>query len=453
MALGGAISGEHGIGDREEEVLPRARGPGQARAHAPHQGGVRPHRDPQPRHHLRLTRPRSDPDERRTGPDPHPRRRRRRRVLHEPRHLGDALRRRPRRRARDARRCSALFEGVATGAADGYARMADRPAAVLLHLGPGARQRPGQPAQRPPGPHAGGQHRRRPRHLPQAKYDAPLAVRHRDASPATCRPGSAPRRDPESVAADAADAVAAAFGPPGPGGHAHPARRRVLARTAPGPVGPQRPRRGRHRRPTTGSRTSPPSSGPASPPPSWWAGRAALEGRPRSTPAASPPPPGPSSWPRPSRPALERGAGRAAGRSGSPTWPSSPQTQLDGLRHLVLVDAKSPVSFFAYPDKASDLVPEGCTVHVLAAPDDDAAAAPWPRWPTPSAPPADGATVQPARSGPTVPTGRAQRRDRGRRRRRPPARGRHRVRRGQHRRACSSSGFTAGAPRARLARA
>src|SRR5690554_4579325 len=31
----------------------------------------------------------------------------------------------------------ALFEGVATGAADGYARMADNPAAVLLHLGVG----------------------------------------------------------------------------------------------------------------------------------------------------------------------------------------------------------------------------------------------------------------------------------------------------------------------------
>ncbi len=31
----------------------------------------------------------------------------------------------------------ALFEGVATGAADGYARMADKPAATLLHLGPG----------------------------------------------------------------------------------------------------------------------------------------------------------------------------------------------------------------------------------------------------------------------------------------------------------------------------
>src|SRR5262252_4790739 len=30
-----------------------------------------------------------------------------------------------------------LFEGVLTGAADGYARMADRPASTLLHLGPG----------------------------------------------------------------------------------------------------------------------------------------------------------------------------------------------------------------------------------------------------------------------------------------------------------------------------
>src|ERR1700738_4261633 len=31
----------------------------------------------------------------------------------------------------------ALFEGVVTGAADGYWRMAERPAATLLHLGPG----------------------------------------------------------------------------------------------------------------------------------------------------------------------------------------------------------------------------------------------------------------------------------------------------------------------------
>jgi acetolactate synthase-1/2/3 large subunit len=34
-----------------------------------------------------------------------------------------------------------LFEGVCSGAADGYARMTGKPAATLLHLGPGPRQR------------------------------------------------------------------------------------------------------------------------------------------------------------------------------------------------------------------------------------------------------------------------------------------------------------------------
>ena len=33
----------------------------------------------------------------------------------------------------------ALLEGVVTGAADGYARITGRPAAALLHLGPGLR--------------------------------------------------------------------------------------------------------------------------------------------------------------------------------------------------------------------------------------------------------------------------------------------------------------------------
>src|SRR5271163_4005862 len=38
----------------------------------------------------------------------------------------------------DRMRCIlALFEGGATGAADGYGRMLDRPASTLLHLGPG----------------------------------------------------------------------------------------------------------------------------------------------------------------------------------------------------------------------------------------------------------------------------------------------------------------------------
>jgi acetolactate synthase I/II/III large subunit len=51
------------------------------------------------------------------------------------------------------------------------------------------------------------------------------------------------------------------------------------------------------------------------------------------------------------------------------------EQQLAGLRHLVLVDAISPVAFFAYPGRPSDLVPDGCEVHVLATGQDDAAGA------------------------------------------------------------------------------
>ena len=47
-------------------------------------------------------------------------------------HFVAALDRKPRMRC-----VLGLFEGVVTAAADGYARMADKPAATLLHLGPG----------------------------------------------------------------------------------------------------------------------------------------------------------------------------------------------------------------------------------------------------------------------------------------------------------------------------
>src|SRR5260370_19846264 len=40
-------------------------------------------------------------------------------------------------RAPEMRGVLALFEGVVTGAADGYARMAGKPACTLLHLRPG----------------------------------------------------------------------------------------------------------------------------------------------------------------------------------------------------------------------------------------------------------------------------------------------------------------------------
>ena len=71
-------------------------------------------------------------------------------------------------------------------------------------------------------------------------------------------------------------------------------------------------------------------------------------------------------------------AARASRRStGWPTWPSSRRPSSRGTRHLILAGARSPVSFFAYPGQPSSLVPEGCQVHVLAEP----TATTWPgRW-------------------------------------------------------------------------
>ena len=62
---------------------------------------------------------------------------------------------------------------------------------------------------------------------------------------------------------------------------------------------------------------------------------------------------------------LERGAGVPAVERLA-YFAEAAAAQLDGVKHLVLAGAKSPVSFFAYPGMPSDLVPAGCDVHVLA---------------------------------------------------------------------------------------
>jgi acetolactate synthase I/II/III large subunit len=49
-----------------------------------------------------------------------------------------------------------------------------------------------------------------------------------------------------------------------------------------------------------------------------------------------------------------------------PYFPEAAEAALAGLRHLILVESQRPVSFFGYPNRSSDLVPEGCSVHVLA---------------------------------------------------------------------------------------
>ena len=71
---------------------------------------------------------------------------------------------------------------------------------------------------------------------------------------------------------------------------------------------------------------------------------------------------------------LERGAG-LPGVDRLAYLAEQAEAQLAGVDHLILAGARSPVSFFAYPDRASDLAPPGCTVTVLAEPDQDTEAA------------------------------------------------------------------------------
>src|SRR5476649_2031947 len=106
-----------------------------------------------------------------------------------------------------------LFEGAVTGMADGYGRMAEKPACTLLHLGPGLAnglanlhnaRRAATPIVNIVGDHA----------TYHAQYDAPLAS---DIA-GFARPVSAwvhPSPSALTVAADGARAVQAALSPPG----------------------------------------------------------------------------------------------------------------------------------------------------------------------------------------------------------------------------------------------
>ena len=248
-----------------------------------------------------------------------------------------------------------LFEGVATGAADGYGRMAGRPAATLLHLGPGlgnglANLHNARRARTPDR-----QHRRRPRDLPRP-LRRPAPVGHR----VDGRRGvglvpigrSGRRRGSRCGGVRGGRARAARLR-----GHAGPARGRVVVgvrqRSLPAtPAWPAVRRAGRHRR---GGRQGAAFGRAVGAAPRW---RRSLRAAGCTPPAGSPGRPAPACWARPSRPAWN--AARASRPwSGWPTWPRSPRPSSTACAHLVLVDAKSPVSFFAYPGKASDLVPPG----------------------------------------------------------------------------------------------
>ena len=263
----------------------------------------------------------------------------------------------------------ALFEGVATGAADGYGRMADRPAATLLHLGPGlgnglANLHNARRAQTPlvniVGDHA----------TYHKQFDAQLES---DIETVARNVSAFIRRSAktEEVGTDAADTVAAAYGPPG----------QVATLILPADIS-----WGEGGEPSTALAPQP---------------RAAADDRAVGAIAAALRSGEPSVLLVGGRacrgPALalarqvadatgakllcetfpariERGAGRVA-VDRIAYLAEFASMQLDGARHLVTIDAKAPVSFFAYPEKASWLAPDGCEVHTLAGASDDAQAA------------------------------------------------------------------------------
>ena len=256
----------------------------------------------------------------------------------------------------------AQFEGVATGAADGYSRMAGRPGATLLHLGPGLgnglanlhNARKGKvPVVNIVGDHA----------TDHTKCDAQLQS---DIETVARNVSSWVRTSQTTaeLAREAAEAVAAAIGPPGQvatlilpadvswseGAEPAPAIQPAAAPAASAEVvgGVAEALRG-------GGRAA-----------ILLGGRALREdglGLAAQVAAAT----GtklfaevfPTRW--------ERGAGLPAVERLAYV-PELCSVQLQGLKHLVLVDTKAPVSFFAYPGKDSYLVPGGCQVHELASP-------------------------------------------------------------------------------------
>ncbi len=260
-----------------------------------------------------------------------------------------------------------LFEGVATGAADGYGRMADKPACTLLHLGPGYgngvanlhnARRAFTPVVNVIGDHAT-YHR---------QYDAPL----NSDIPALAAPNSLwvkSADSPDAVAGLAAEAVAASFGPPGgPVSLILPADSAWLE-TKTQPVIAQK-----------AVRPAPAGS--------------AVDAAARALKAAAKPVVLIGGQACRAEGLVQTARLQAAGvRIVSDTFvarqprgaghfaPSRMQyfgemalSDLAGVDLMVFAGTTQPVAFFAYPNRPSVLVPEGCATLTLAARDEDAVA-------------------------------------------------------------------------------
>ncbi len=262
-----------------------------------------------------------------------------------------------------------LFEGVVTGAADGYARMAEKPAATLLHCAPGL------------GNALANLHNAMRARAPMVNIVGDQATYH--------RPLDAPLTGDTRGGAGRGGPFRPPPPPPAPGGVAPPPAGRG-ARTAPGQIAtlilPADTAW------NEGGVVAPALAVPPVPavapqvlaqiaavlrrgePALLLLGGAALrEGALadawRISAATGARLMAPTSNAR-----MARGRGRVAIER-VPYPVDAALGTLAGLAHLILVGAPAPVAFFAYPGKPGRMAPPDCAVHVLARPEHDAAAA------------------------------------------------------------------------------
>ena len=273
----------------------------------------------------------------------------------------------------DGMRCVlGLFEGVVTGAADGYFRVTGKPASTLLHLGPGlgnglANLHNAKKA-RSGIVNIVGEHAR-----DHIQYDAPLTADIEGIA----RPMSHWVKTSQSAAeigADGALAIEAARAAPGQiatlilpadtawneglaDGATPVAAKAVAARTRVSSDA-LRAAAAALRQPNAALLLG--GVGVRNPALDW-AGRIAAKTGCRLLSEFN-------------SARIERGAGRVVSTR-VPYVVDLALKTLGDLQHLVLVGGKTPVSFFAYPNKPSVLVPPGCAVTPLAGIDEDIAGA------------------------------------------------------------------------------
>jgi len=262
-----------------------------------------------------------------------------------------------------------LFEGVATGAADGYGRMAGRPAATLLHLGPGLAnglanlhnaRRADTPLINIVGNHA----------TYHVRFDSPLTTDiiglARPVSSWVCESKSA-----KTLAGDAARAVQAARGAPGG----------VATLIVPADAAWDGADQSAHLLPDIPIGQVSSASIDAAAARLGRVTKGALLLRGGALRGAGIEAAGRIREKTGVRLLCETFAARTELGAGTvpleriPYFPEQIVEFLQGLELIVLVGAEPPVSFFAYPGIASRWVPEGCECYYLARPHEDGAAA------------------------------------------------------------------------------